>query len=77
MDKLVASAAATIADIAPGMTLTVGGFGLCGIPSLLIGAERLGYRPTQMGSARYAHLVPGARRKTCGRGLAVRSADRC
>jgi len=38
MDKLVASAAEAVADIAPGMTLAVGGFGLCGIPSLLIGA---------------------------------------
>ena len=35
MDKLVASAAEAVADIAPGMTLAVGGFGLCGI---LIGA---------------------------------------
>src|SRR5215472_12645029 len=38
MDKLVASAAAAVADIAPGTTVAVGGFGLCGIPSLLIGA---------------------------------------
>jgi 3-oxoacid CoA-transferase subunit A len=40
MDKLVASAAEAVADITSGMTLAVGGFGLCGIPSLLIGAPR-------------------------------------
>ena len=33
MEKLVASAAEAVADIASGMTLTVGGFGLCGIPA--------------------------------------------
>jgi hypothetical protein len=38
MDKLVASAAAAVADIASGMARAVGGFGLCGIPSILIGA---------------------------------------
>jgi 3-oxoacid CoA-transferase subunit A len=38
MDKLVASAAGAVADITSGMTLAVGGFGLCGIPSTLIGA---------------------------------------
>ena len=38
MDKVVASAADAVADIASGMTLAVGGFGLCGIPSVLIDA---------------------------------------
>jgi len=38
MDKLVGSAAEAIADIGPGSTLAVGGFGLCGIPHVLIGA---------------------------------------
>jgi Coenzyme A transferase len=38
MDKLIASAAATVADIGDGASLAVGGFGLCGIPSVLIGA---------------------------------------
>ena len=38
MDKVVASAAEAVADIAPGMRLAVGGFGLCGIPSVLIRA---------------------------------------
>jgi len=38
MDKVVESAAAAVADIPDGATLAVGGFGLCGIPSVLIGA---------------------------------------
>ena len=38
MDKVVASAAEAVADIASGSTLSVGGFGLCGIPSVLITA---------------------------------------
>jgi 3-oxoacid CoA-transferase subunit A len=38
MDKVVASAADAVADIASGSTLAVGGFGLCGIPSVLIEA---------------------------------------
>jgi 3-oxoacid CoA-transferase subunit A len=38
MDKVVASAADAVADITSGATLAVGGFGLCGIPSVLIDA---------------------------------------
>jgi len=38
MDKVVSSAAEAVADIPSGATLSVGGFGLCGIPSVLIGA---------------------------------------
>jgi 3-oxoacid CoA-transferase subunit A len=38
MDKVVESAAAAVADIPDGSTLAVGGFGLCGIPSVLIDA---------------------------------------
>ncbi|WP_168581940.1 CoA transferase subunit A [Gephyromycinifex aptenodytis] len=38
MDKVVASAAEAVADIPDGASLSVGGFGLCGIPSTLIGA---------------------------------------
>jgi 3-oxoacid CoA-transferase subunit A len=38
VDKVVASAAEAVADIEDGATLSVGGFGLCGIPSVLIGA---------------------------------------
>ena len=38
MDKVVRSAAEAVADIPDGATLSVGGFGLCGIPSVLIGA---------------------------------------
>jgi 3-oxoacid CoA-transferase subunit A len=38
MDKVVASAAQAVADIRPGATLAVGGFGLNGIPSVLIAA---------------------------------------
>ena len=37
MDKVVASAAEAVADIPDGASLAVGGFGLCGIPSVLIG----------------------------------------
>ena len=37
MDKVVASAADAVADIPDGASLAVGGFGLCGIPSVLIG----------------------------------------
>ncbi|KHL18635.1 3-oxoacid CoA-transferase subunit A [Mumia flava] len=38
MDKVVGSADEAVADIAAGATLAVGGFGLCGIPSVLIDA---------------------------------------
>jgi 3-oxoacid CoA-transferase subunit A len=38
MDKVVDSAAAAVQDISDGMSLAVGGFGLCGIPSVLIEA---------------------------------------
>jgi 3-oxoacid CoA-transferase subunit A len=38
MDKVVSSAAEAVADIPDGATLSVGGFGLCGIPSVLIRA---------------------------------------
>jgi len=36
--KVVRSAADAVADIAEGATIAVGGFGLCGIPDVLIGA---------------------------------------
>ncbi|MCD6640400.1 MAG: CoA transferase subunit A [Nocardioides sp.] len=38
MDKVVASAAEAVSDIPDGATIAVGGFGLCGIPSVLIDA---------------------------------------
>src|SRR4051795_13299923 len=38
MDKVVSSAAEAVADIPDGATIAVGGFGLCGIPSVLIQA---------------------------------------
>jgi 3-oxoacid CoA-transferase subunit A len=38
MDKVVASSAEAVADITSGSSLAVGGFGLCGIPSVLINA---------------------------------------
>ncbi|MFL6173910.1 MAG: CoA transferase subunit A [Marmoricola sp.] len=38
MDKVVGSAEEAVADIPDGATLAVGGFGLCGIPSVLIDA---------------------------------------
>lgn len=38
MDKVVAGADEAVADIASGSTLAVGGFGLCGIPTVLIEA---------------------------------------
>lgn len=38
MDKVVGSAAEAVADIASGSSLAVGGFGLCGIPQVLIAA---------------------------------------
>jgi 3-oxoacid CoA-transferase subunit A len=38
VDKVVSSAADAVADIADGATLAVGGFGLCGVPSVLIAA---------------------------------------
>jgi 3-oxoacid CoA-transferase subunit A len=38
MDKVVKTAEEAIRDITSGATLAVGGFGLCGIPSTLIGA---------------------------------------
>ncbi len=36
MDKVVTSSAQALAGVSDGMTLAVGGFGLCGIPSVLI-----------------------------------------
>jgi 3-oxoacid CoA-transferase subunit A len=38
MDKVVPSAAEAVADVFDGASLAVGGFGLCGIPSVLIAA---------------------------------------
>ena len=38
MDKVVASAGEAVADIPDGATLAVGGFGLCGVPSVAIRA---------------------------------------
>ncbi len=38
MDKVVPDAAAAVADIRSGASLAVGGFGLCGVPSVLIAA---------------------------------------
>jgi 3-oxoacid CoA-transferase subunit A len=38
LDKVVGSAAKAMADIGDGTTIAVGGFGLCGVPSVLIAA---------------------------------------
>lgn len=38
MDKVVASASEALSDIASGSTVAFGGFGLCGVPSVLIDA---------------------------------------
>jgi 3-oxoacid CoA-transferase subunit A len=38
MDKVVASAAEAVSDISDGARLAVGGFGLCGVPTVLIDA---------------------------------------
>ena len=38
MDKVVESAAVAVADVPDGASIAVGGFGLCGIPSVLIAA---------------------------------------
>src|SRR5690242_17315031 len=38
MDKVVWSAAEAVADLADGSSLAAGGFGVCGIPSVLIEA---------------------------------------
>lgn len=38
MDKVLGSAAGAVADIGSGASLAVGGFGLCGVPSVLIEA---------------------------------------
>lgn len=38
MGKVVGSAAEAVADVGDGATVAVGGFGLCGVPSVLIGA---------------------------------------
>jgi 3-oxoacid CoA-transferase subunit A len=38
MDKVVASAADAVADVSDGASLAVGGFGLCGVPIVLISA---------------------------------------
>ena len=38
LDKVVGSAAQAVADVGDGATISVGGFGLCGIPTTLISA---------------------------------------
>lgn len=38
IDKVVASAAEAVADVTDGASLAVGGFGLCGVPEVLIAA---------------------------------------
>ncbi|MFI0421517.1 CoA transferase subunit A [Spongiactinospora sp. 9N601] len=38
VNKLVGSAAEAVADVFPGASLAVGGFGLCGVPTVLIDA---------------------------------------
>src|SRR6195952_273210 len=38
MDKVVRSAAEAVRDVVSGSSLAVGGFGLCGVPSVLIRA---------------------------------------
>jgi acyl CoA:acetate/3-ketoacid CoA transferase alpha subunit len=38
MGKLIVSASEAVGDIPSGASLAVGGFGLCGVPSVLIGA---------------------------------------
>jgi 3-oxoacid CoA-transferase subunit A len=38
VDKVISSAAEAVADVPSGATIAVGGFGLCGIPSVLIAA---------------------------------------
>ena len=38
MDKVVSDAAAAVADIGDGASLAVGGFGLCGVPTVLLEA---------------------------------------
>ncbi len=38
MDKLVGTAAEAVADVRSGASLAVGGFGLCGVPIMLIDA---------------------------------------
>jgi 3-oxoacid CoA-transferase subunit A len=38
MDKVVATAAEAVADIGDGASLAVGGFGMCGVPTVLIAA---------------------------------------
>jgi 3-oxoacid CoA-transferase subunit A len=38
VDKVVQSAAEAVADVASGSSLAVGGFGLCGVPNVLIAA---------------------------------------
>ena len=78
MNKVVASAAEAVADIRSGSTLTVGGFGLCGIPTVLIdasagaGCRRAGGRLEQL---RCRRLGPGpttGREKDTADGLLLR-----
>ncbi len=49
MDKVVSSPAEAVTGISDGATLAVGGFGLCGIPSVLIGElHRTGVRDLEV-----------------------------
>jgi 3-oxoacid CoA-transferase subunit A len=57
MDKVRASAADAVADIAPGSSIAVGGFGMCGVPVVLVsalaeaGADRLEIVSNNCGAA--------------------------
>ena len=70
MDKVVGSAAEAVADVADGMTVAVGGFGLCGVPAVLIEAvlasgvhdltvvsNNCGVDDAGLGTLLYAHRI--------------------
>ena len=60
MDKVVSTPADAVAEIPDGATLAVGGFGLCGIPSVLIAAlHRLGRQRPRGGLATTAASTTG------------------
>ena len=67
MDKVVASAAEAVADIPDGVTIAVGGFGLVGIPEILIDAlleQGTDPRAIRQGDAEFVRAEDGIEQRT-------------
>ena len=59
MDKVVASAAEAVADMPDGVSVAVGGFGLVGVPEILIDAVlRQGAKDLEIVRLQVAYIDP-------------------